>query len=913
MKNLKQSVRRFFHDCKWMIDEETSFQEGYMRMNRTAAFLAAILLIASAMTGCNQQNESDVNSTEDTSATVQDGTENTEAATEASSPEQLYKSYLEELRICTISKGFQILEAGVVKENPNGLAGAVQFDFDQDDTEELVTFTFERNDQNGEDIRIDLLKITDGTVSLADSKYLTEMLDINTAEGESLNPIVGNSIYFADAVSMQIVSSEYEGKMYFGSLLTNEEFYEESGAMRPYLKTMNVFTIEEDSIVPCMTAGRYMKYSTVVNDEDDGVLYASLLPPSIRETTELSECTADMEMIQNNAYDIEWVTGESQKVADEVNAAVRDQGFATLFADIISPYETNYIVTGGSFDSIEAAYSAMLNEFGLELELTGTYDVDSMENTVHFVSEDQSEIRTILQMDAIRGFAWSREYSGYDYHFDGCRVQLASDLEELLNDETLFQQQFEDELALYEDILKYPLHYPEIWNLTTVNYPDLSYLVADINSDGEYELVLKTGEELNETSAYGLLTIVKPDASVLTWEFGGILTLYADGMIAWDHINSHLSSGYLNVNTGEDWEAGTWYYNAQGDMQRELVNNITGETIIGQPAYDQEEEFSSAGELELAFTEYYGQYLEEPGSFTDMIVHEISAVEHETECSTEVPEDSSEAESYVHNSANVFNGGFLANDGTDGCYRGTDGYLYLDDGTCILKKTVNYLNMQDGWIYFSNNSDSCLARIDVNAEGYEVLYEGAVHEVNVDGSWIYFGAEDGLYRMKTDGSDCTKLISGSVWYLNVTEEKLYFTLTDSGRALCSCNPDGSDLTTLIAADVYDTLILGNLIYYCYGEDRNLWAMQLDGSNQMQLTDRYARWLNTDGSDVYYTNDAGKSAEGVRYGDQIFRFSASDHAIGKSPETVTTGEVTGILFDNGVLTYSDTGYALHSVN
>ncbi|MBQ7004228.1 MAG: DUF5050 domain-containing protein [Oscillospiraceae bacterium] len=454
-----------------------------------------------------------------------------------------------------------------------------------------------------------------------------------------------------------------------------------------------------------------------------------------------------------------------------------------------------------------------------------------------------------------------------------------------------------EELALYHEILRYPDRYPEIWTEACLAQTDLAYLVADLNGDGVYELVINAGE-LHSTDPYGILTLVKPDGSAYPWKYESLPAFYLNGMVAWRRHNSHISSGYLDIATGEKWEA--LYYNPQ-ELERELINTTTSEKIVGQSALDMEAQFRTGLHLDIGFTKYYREYISNSGSFGQMHI-------------TETPDFDTPAagERLPWQGANVLSGGFIAGSGTDSVFRSTDGSLCRLDGTCLLEKTVNYLNVQDGVVYLANNTDHCLARMNVQGDGYEVLYEGDVHEVTVYGEWIYFGTSDALYRMKNDGSGCTKLGSGKIWFLNVTEDKLYFTITDNGRALCSCNHDGSGLFTLAEADVYDTLVIGDMIYYSYGADRLLYAMKTDGSGKVQLTSTTARWLNTDGSHLYYTNAAGKTTDGVPYGDTVFRLSLDDALNGAEPEIIAVRDVTGVFLHDGAPVYSDTLFGLHMI-
>lgn len=257
--------------------------------------LALSLLLTGVLCGCGKEKKEEakenVSSVETDESSGKSVIEN--IADSTSLTDKIYADYLKEQRLCTISKGFRIIEPGVAKDNPNGLAGAVKYDFDGDKIDELVTFTFERNTQNGEDIRIDLLKISGGDLKVSDSKYLTEMLDISDKEGA-----MQNTIYFHNLVSMEIVTSEYNDSLYFGSLLTRES----SGGVGetpPYVKSFHVFSVEENKIVPCIIASTDMEWAQIAIPTYESVVYAKLLPPSIRDTLEYGDCVIDEENSPN--------------------------------------------------------------------------------------------------------------------------------------------------------------------------------------------------------------------------------------------------------------------------------------------------------------------------------------------------------------------------------------------------------------------------------------------------------------------------------------------------------------------------------------------------------------------------------------------------------------------------------------
>lgn len=238
-----------------------------MKKKIFAAATALLLMMSGALCGCSlfkedidsSDSEEPVETTDTTTdiddSDVSDDRDDNEDSNDESSvetttdsellfdKESLFRKYLEEQERCTISENFKIIEPGTARDNPSGLAGAVKYDFDNDNSDELVTFTFEKNDTDGDDIRIDLLEVKGGRVKVEDSKYLTELLDMEFADSSHNHK--GNTIYYSSRAELQLVQSEYNGQFYFGVLLKEAPVL---GAISDFDTRYSVFTIKDKKI-----------------------------------------------------------------------------------------------------------------------------------------------------------------------------------------------------------------------------------------------------------------------------------------------------------------------------------------------------------------------------------------------------------------------------------------------------------------------------------------------------------------------------------------------------------------------------------------------------------------------------------------------------------------------------------------
>ena len=164
-----------------------------MNNKALSAAIALLLGVSGIISGCSEKLAVSKEDSEVSAAKNSEAEEKTETP-ELSRKDKIYQEYLSSQKLCNVSKEFKILEAGTAKDNPNGLAAAVKYDFDKDGKDELVTFTFERNSTNGEDIRLDLLKLKGKSLEVADSRFITEMADLSNQPKQ-------DSIYFADAAT----------------------------------------------------------------------------------------------------------------------------------------------------------------------------------------------------------------------------------------------------------------------------------------------------------------------------------------------------------------------------------------------------------------------------------------------------------------------------------------------------------------------------------------------------------------------------------------------------------------------------------------------------------------------------------------------------------------------------------------
>ena len=129
------------------------------------------------------------------------------------------------------------------------------------------------------------------------------------------------------------------------------------------------------------------------------------------------------------------------------------------------------------------------------------------------------------------------------------------------------------------------------------------------------------------------------------------------------------------------------------------------------------------------------------------------------------------------------------------------------------------------------------------------------------GDWIYYvimgaGDENGIYRIRTDGTDQMRLTYESGVSINVVGEWVYYTSINMG--LYKMRIDGSDNMRFKTEDGEDIApgyftVVGDWIYYVKAvSERGIYKIRTDGSDQTILIEDGGGFINVAGDWIYYS-------------------------------------------------------------
>lgn len=193
-----------------------------------------------------------------------------------------------------------------------------------------------------------------------------------------------------------------------------------------------------------------------------------------------------------------------------------------------------------------------------------------------------------------------------------------------------------------------------------------------------------------------------------------------------------------------------------------------------------------------------------------------------------------------------------------------DGYIYYinysDDGTIYRmnidgseKQKINSLSfyslvVEGDWMYVINSIDDYkLSKL--KTDGTELIVLDNEHSdcsyINISGEWIYYilDYEDGIFRVKKDGSEQQKLITKNVSLINVYKDYVFFSYEEVNDKsyLCRIDKNGQNLMILDSKDNdYEINLIDNTIY-CYTDQScfdyvlaGLYCLDFDGNVKKRI-------------------------------------------------------------------------------
>jgi hypothetical protein len=105
----------------------------------------------------------------------------------------------------------------------------------------------------------------------------------------------------------------------------------------------------------------------------------------------------------------------------------------------------------------------------------------------------------------------------------------------------------------------------------------------------------------------------------------------------------------------------------------------------------------------------------------------------------------------------------------------------------VLSSSPRFFSIEGGWVYYADETYKKINKAKVDGSSEKVIYtipesHYSLYSINISNGYVYFSNYTesqptdklGIYRMKTDGTNTVKLVSGSAKFLNIVSDWIYF-------------------------------------------------------------------------------------------------------------------------------------------
>lgn len=108
----------------------------------------------------------------------------------------------------------------------------------------------------------------------------------------------------------------------------------------------------------------------------------------------------------------------------------------------------------------------------------------------------------------------------------------------------------------------------------------------------------------------------------------------------------------------------------------------------------------------------------------------------------------------------------------------------------------------------------------------------------IQGDWIYYrnsSDNNTLYKIKTGGTEKTKLNNDDTLYINIIGNWIYYTNGNDNHTIYKIKTDGTEKTKLNNDDSFSINVIGDWIYYNSNSDYFIYKIKTDGSEKSKLS------------------------------------------------------------------------------
>lgn len=201
-------------------------------------------------------------------------------------------------------------------------------------------------------------------------------------------------------------------------------------------------------------------------------------------------------------------------------------------------------------------------------------------------------------------------------------------------------------------------------------------------------------------------------------------------------------------------------------------------------------------------------------------------------------------------------------------------YKVKIDGTCktevYSQDDISDLIVTNKYIYYKTSTsglgdlDYAIYKMNIDGTNKVLLTnEQWISNINYDDGYLYYNTNDGIYKIKDDGTDKVKLYNGSTRFIIVNDKNIYFhsegedysvnniyKMDLNGEQLDKVITFNSDATELFQAFFFN--VDGDWIYYSsIGKSGDgIYRVKTDGTQNTKISDDFCKSINVTGSMLF---------------------------------------------------------------
>ncbi|MEL7647384.1 MAG: DUF5050 domain-containing protein [Sedimentibacter sp.] len=165
--------------------------------------------------------------------------------------------------------------------------------------------------------------------------------------------------------------------------------------------------------------------------------------------------------------------------------------------------------------------------------------------------------------------------------------------------------------------------------------------------------------------------------------------------------------------------------------------------------------------------------------------------------------------------------------------------------------------VQYPYVYYKPDGGSKLLRYNVDTKSSEIIVPGIFSRVlNIVDDWIYYEENEGegLYRVKTDGTNMMKLLDNDAYYSHIDSSGIYYLKLKSDLTIegyYKVNLDGTDRKMLINDLDSESPFEVYKDYIYYNQEDGMYRVKKDGTDKKKIINQSIQEFKIIDDNIYY--------------------------------------------------------------